>query len=372
MPNTLLTPAVIARESLIALTNNLVAAALVHRDYSPEFAQSGDTITARKPAEFTAQEYTTSVSEQAATEVGVPIKLDHHMDVTFAITSKELTLSVQDFRQQFIEPAMRAHAQAIDAAICGLYKDIPYWSRSSDATAFSSLRALTAARKVLSDNKAPFDQRRTLLGTEADASLLALDAIAGADKSGSTQALREASIGQVMGFDNYTDQNVVKHTAGDGTTSGKCAIDNTGGYAAGATDIHVDGVTSALKVGDVLVIAGKSYVVKVAGQLATADQDITIYPGLAEAAADNAEVIIKNAGTAVEENLAFHRNAFALVTRPLAAPMGAPNVEVLDYNGVSMRVVYAYDMNAKKDVISMDCLWGVKTLTPELACRVWG
>ena len=34
MANTFLTPSVIARESLIVLENNLIAANLVHRDYS--------------------------------------------------------------------------------------------------------------------------------------------------------------------------------------------------------------------------------------------------------------------------------------------------------------------------------------------------
>jgi len=52
--------------------------------------------------------------------------------------------------------------------------------------------------------------------------------------------------------------------------------------------------------------------------------------------------------------------------------MGAARVETVSWNGISMRAVYDYDRNLKSDVISLDCLWGVKTLTPELACRAWG
>lgn len=374
MGNTLLTPSVIAREAIIALENNLVAAGLVHRDHSDEFAQVGDTVTVRKPATFEAAEYNGStVSTQEAKEEGVPVKLDKLMDVTFAVTSKELTLSVKNFTEQFIEPAVRAHAQAIDNALCALYADIPYYSRSADSTAWSSLKALTAGRKVLNDHKAPFADRRGLLGTTADAALLGLDAVVNADKSGSTDALRNASIGKLIGFETYTDQNVDTHTVGgQGTTAGKCAIDLTAGYSAGDTEIHVDALSSALKVGDVIEIANKPYVVTVAGALSTADQDITIYPALAADVANDAEVVIKNAGASVEENMLFHKNAFALVTRPLAAPMGAARVETLNWNGISMRVVYDYDRNLKSDVISLDCLWGVKTLTPELACRAWG
>lgn len=62
MPNTFLTPNIIAREALIVLENNLVMANLVHRDYSDEFAQVGDTVTIRKPAKFTAKNFTGSIS----------------------------------------------------------------------------------------------------------------------------------------------------------------------------------------------------------------------------------------------------------------------------------------------------------------------
>lgn len=370
MPNTFLTPSIIAKEALLVLHNNLVAAGLVYRDYSEEFAKNGDTVTVRKPATFEAKSYNGStIDKQTATEGSVAVKLDKHMDVSFAVTSKEMALKIEDFSEQLIEPAMSAHAQAIDAAICGLYKDIPYVSRSADSTAWSSLKAMTAARKIQNDNKVPNDRKSALLGTTADAALLNIDAVVNAEKSGSTAALRNASIGNLFGYGTYMDQNVVDHVSGTGSTAGKVLVDKTSGYAVGATEIHIDGVATALKVGDALKIAGKPHVVTQASALDTADQDIVIYPALAAALADNAEIVL--VGDA-EENLAFHRNAFALVTRPLAAPQGAAKVETLSWQGISIRVVYDYDMDLKSDVVSLDCLWGVKTLTPELAVRVHG
>ena len=50
MPNTILTPNVIANEALMVLKNNLVMANLVHRDYENEFVKVGDTVTARRPS----------------------------------------------------------------------------------------------------------------------------------------------------------------------------------------------------------------------------------------------------------------------------------------------------------------------------------
>lgn len=50
------------------MENNLVMANLVHRDYSDEFAQIGDTVTIRKPAKFTAKNFTAPSPGQDASE----------------------------------------------------------------------------------------------------------------------------------------------------------------------------------------------------------------------------------------------------------------------------------------------------------------
>lgn len=58
MPNTFLTPKIIAQEALMVLENQLTMANLVHRDYSKEFVKVGDSITIRKPARFSAKNFT--------------------------------------------------------------------------------------------------------------------------------------------------------------------------------------------------------------------------------------------------------------------------------------------------------------------------
>ena len=72
-------------------------------------------------------------------------------------------------------------------------------------------------------------------------------------------------------------------------------------------------------------------------------------------------------------NLAFHKNAFALASRPLTLPMGNENAYVASLpNGLSVRVVMGYDITTKKDTISMDILYGVNPIFPELATRILG
>ena len=60
----------------------------------------------------------------------------------------------------------------------------------------------------------------------------------------------------------------------------------------------------------------------------------------------------------------------ALVTRPLALPLGAANSAIVNYDGFGLRVVYGYDQNTKKDTISIDMLYGVKLLDDALIAVV--
>lgn len=69
-------------------------------------------------------------------------------------------------------------------------------------------------------------------------------------------------------------------------------------------------------------------------------------------------------------SIAFHKNAMALVTRPLALPMGAAKAAIVSHNGFGLRVVYDYDMNKKTDTISIDILCGFKLMDDRLIAVV--
>lgn len=366
MPNTLLTPSIIAKEAIIALQNSMVFAGLVHRDFSSEFAAVGDTISVRKPATFTAEEWNGStVTVQNATETAVSVKMDKIIDVSFAATSKELSLSIQDFSEQFIQPAMRAHAQKLDSMLAALYIDVPYLANVSGTPVIADLASIGT---VMNINKAPMDQRKMVVGPTDYAKYVVLDAVLHAEKSGSTAALREASMGKVLGLESFMDQNVVSHVKGT-LDAGATA---TGTAAAYTVTVASGGNALTVKKGDIVTFASTAGVY-VCTELLTTGADgsgtLKIYPAVPAGGISAKTITVKASHTA---NLAFHKNAFALVTRPLAAPGGAAKAETINFNGVSCRVVYAYDMNTKSDTISIDFLCGVKTLTPELAVRFCG
>ena len=280
MGNTFLTPDIIAREALMQLRNNAVMANLVHRDFSNEFAAVGDTITVRKPATFTANEYNGSLSVQDATETGVAVTMDKLLDVSFAVTAKQLTLDIADFSEQLLKPAMQAFADKVDAYLLGLASGITQQVTFAPAT--DNIRnKIVDARAYLTKAAAPMTDRRFVYSSDVETALLKTDLFLAADKVGDEgTALREASLGRKLGLDFYVDQN--------------------------------------------------------------ADDD----------------------------SLVFHKNAFALVTRPLALPKGASNAEIVSYDGFGLRVVYGYDMDKKTDIVSIDMLCGVKILNKDLAAKV--
>lgn len=292
MGNTILTPNIIAKESLRVLRNNAVMANLVHRDFSKEFvAGVGDTITVRKPATFEAKEFNenSGIQIQDATEAGVPVVMDKHLDVSFAVTSKQLTMDIDDFSKQFLEPAMQAFADKVDKYLIGLEADVT--NRVSHASGPLTTAEIIKARKFLVDAAVPLTERRFVYDSAAEADLLQTDLFVNASAVGDNgTALREASLGRKYGLDFYVDQNITKTT--------------------------------------------------------------------------------NETGPNYTPDIVFHKNAFALVTRPLALPQGAAKSSIVNYDGFGLRVVFSYDSNTKKDIISIDMLCGVKTLDKNLAAVI--
>ena len=107
MANTVLTPSIIARESLMVLENNMVMSNLIYHDYSSEYVNVGDTITIRKPTTFVVNEFGSTIALQDATETGVPVKMDKLLDVSFRVTNRDMSLSIVDFSQQFLQQIPR-------------------------------------------------------------------------------------------------------------------------------------------------------------------------------------------------------------------------------------------------------------------------
>ncbi len=366
MPNTILTPDIIAREALMVLESNLTMAGLVHRDYSNEFVNVGDTITVRKPAKFNAINFTGQTVTQDITEGSVDVKMDRFRDVSVAVTSKQMTLDIRDFSEQVITPAMQAIAQAVDIDLLTVGTEKAGTTVSGTATP-TNLADIADLGKAFDLNKAPIANRRLALHPTHKYRYAITDNMSKVSYAGSSQALRDAELGRVYSFDTFMAQNALDTLASTSGTATAYKVTATGG----ATKVALSSVTATtgtIKTGDTFVVDGYMYrftedKTAVSGAIEEIGIDQPIHKDLAAVDA----MLVKE-----PNSLAFHRNGIALVTRQLQLPMGASKSAVMSGNGLAVRVVYDYDSSTKTDKVSFDIIYGIKELDDKMLAKIKG
>jgi len=361
----MLTPLTIAKEALIALENECVLGGLVFRDNAPFASKVGATVNFRQPTVYTATVVSNTINAATVAETSVPVILNRLADVTLQITSQDLALEVVDFSEQFIQPALRAHAQLLD--LYGAY-EASNWAGHATVTGTPAAADIVQIGAVLDAQQTPSSQRRLVLGPITKAGYMVLEPFLYAEhRADGGRAMREAEMGRVLGFDCYMDQNVkVSHTAG-GLTTGAMK----GAGVAGSLTCTIDAVTSGgtALTGDVFKITGYDQWFRVTADAtaSTATIVVAFSPAIIGTPADNAVVTFQATG---RDNMAFHKNAIGLFTAPLEEPLGGTRPGVMSYKGLSCRVVYDYEFKSKINQMSIDMLYGWKTMNKDLAARL--
>jgi hypothetical protein len=416
MSNSLISPSIIAKEALMQLENNCVMGGLVHRDYEDEFTKVGSSISVRRPVQFTVTDGAV-LSKQDVTEGKFTVSIDKQKHVGWAFNSADLTLTIEEYSERYIKPACIQLANQIDTDLCALYKDVWNWVAGTSGSSgtgtlgsnnlINSFADFAKGPQRLDEGAVP-DERRAVLSPADHWALVGSQTSLSLEKL-STDAYRRGSIGRIGGVDTYMDQNVSVHTcgtrdntspaadaaAGNGVLSTTYVLSKDTGTMILATDQW--STTETLTAGDVFTIstvktvnpvskATQSYlqqfVVKTAVTVTNGDSEVVIAPPAIASGAyqtvneipADADLII-NMGTASADyvqNLMFHKNAFALVMRPLIMPDGVSFKSRQSKNGFSIRVLKDYDIINDEESIRMDVLYGVKTVDARLATRVSG
>ena len=136
------------------------------------------------------------------------------------------------------------------------------------------------------------------------------------------------------------------------------------GYAAGYNkSIVVNGFAVAPKVGQLTSFGTAAYRFS---QMSTPTTTAMLLNRSLDAAIAHAAVA--GIGPAGEYCFGFHKNAIALVTRPLATPRAGTGAlsYVANYNGLSIRVTITYNGLSQGHLVTVDMLAGVKTLDTNL------
>lgn len=267
--------------------------------------------------------------------------------------------------------AMRALANEVDADLAALYAGASRAYGTPGTTPFeSSIKDVAQMRKILADNGAPMTDLQLVIDTAAGANLRSLGQLTKANEADTDATLRRGLLLNISGFNIRESGQIVTHAAGSFT--GDALVNNSGGYAKGATTIAVDGATSiALKAGDIVTFSGDPAHYVVASD-ASATPITLAAPGLRGAVADDVKVTALGSYAA---SLAFDRNALQLIARTPAMPQGgdrADDVTVVTdpVSGISFQVAVYREYRRVRYEVGL--AWGVKLIKPEHVAILMG
>lgn len=404
MANTLLTISMITREALRVLENNLTFTKYVRRDFDDSFgragAKIGTVLNIRKPARY-AGRVGQGLSIEDATETQVPLVLNTQRGVDIAFTSQDLALTVDDFSDRFIRPAIANVANNID--FDGLTQYLNVWNQiGTPGTTPNALLTYLQAGQRLDENAAPRDNLRAMIISPAMQATI-VDTLKGLFQSSVDIATQYESgkMGLAIGFKWSMDQNVNVNTIG--VLGGSPTVNNAN--QSGASLITNNWTSSALQrlnAGNVFTIGSgatgcyavnpqnkqstgslQNFVATSAGSSdGSGNMTINIAPSIVLSGPFQNVVAAPGAGATINVNgaastnspqgLAFHKDAFALGCADLPLPGGVDMAaRVSDKQlGLSIRLVRAYDINTDRFPTRTDILYGWTTLYGELACRV--
>lgn len=272
---------------------------------------------------------------------------------------------VLNINQQQIAQGIRALVNEMEADVYAALRVATSRAFGTSGTTISSVADLAQVAKILDDNGAPQSDRTLVLSTAAGAGIRSIANLFKVNEAGDSGLLRQGIFGDLYSF-NMRQGRCTTVTAGTGSGY---LINNSGGYAIGATSLTLDTGSGTILAGDVLTIGSHKYVVKTA---LASNVVVLNAPGLVAAVADNAAVTVNAAFT---PSIAFTRDAAILSTRLPAVPSGrdlADGRQIITdpLSGVSFEL--AMYPGYRMVTYEISAVWGVTAYKPEHAAILLG
>ena len=395
MPNSILTPTAVTRKALQILHQKLNFIGSINRQYDDSFAKSGakigDSLKIRLPNQYTVRTGA-NLSTQDTTETSTTLQVATQKGVDITFSSAELTLSLDDFSDRILQPAMSVLAANMEADALSMALDV-YNAVNNVGSAITFNKAL-GARKLLVDNLAPGNDRTLLLNTQDNLDMV--DGLKGLfqDSTEISKQYREGIVGRTAGFGTiYENTLLASQTTGTAATATTYTV-NGAITVNGTAAVTVAVGATTFKKGDVFTVVGcnrvhpetkadtgvlQQFVVTAdyaggAGSLAfspaifttTGAQNVTA-GGMPNAAA---LAKVGAASTVYKPSLAFHKDAFTFATADLVMPQGVDFAAREVFDGISMRIVRQYAIASDTMPCRLDVLFGYKTIRAQLAARI--
>lgn len=413
MSNTTLTADIVAKAALAILENDLGWVNRLYRAHEEEFNKNvngykvGDTISIRRPADFTVRSGAT-LSTQDVIEGKTTLSIDQQCGVDFQFSSTDLTLKIEDLSERIIKPAMSSivNYMANDVAT-QMYRGFYNWAGTAGQT-INSFADFAKGPERLDEMAVPQDGRLSLLSPSDHWALIGSQTTL--NNAGMvSESFKKGMLGEVGGVATYMSQLTPTHTTGTRTNSTPLTdgINQNVTYDTAKNtwtqSLVTDGWGSSvtLKAGDVFTIDGvymvnpktkdstgilQQFVVTAnatANETTSNDTTLTISPPIIisgphqtvtySGTTDGRTITnVGTASTAYKQNMVFHKNAMALAVVPMELPQAAYGASRQTYKNLSVRVIPIYDGTNDISKWRLDLLYGRKLLDPRLGTRLSG
>lgn len=420
--DTILTSSVITNEALMVLENELPFTSQVSRKYEPMFgvdgAKIGDTVNVRRPPRFTISSGP-NLNIQDYYQSSIPVVVGDltkygdqaHVDVSF--TTKDLKLSLGNFSENVIKPAVATLANYIDYTGLTMAKNSTANIVGVAGTPPTTLLTYLSAGAYLDSEAAPRDGSRAVVIEQWTGATIvdSLKGLFNPDTKISEQYRRGLMGRDSAGMNWKMTQNINTQSSGywAASTAGTLTADTTSigiatGWAQTSSFTLTASATITLKKGDVISIANvfpvnpqnrqvygnktRPFVVQadmtitgsstgtvtVAPAVITAGQfqNVSVTATSATATVTPFSIGFSSAPVLSPQNILFHKDAYTCVMVDLPIPGGvargarASSTEA----GMSIRLVTQYTINNDQEPSRFDVLFGWAPLYQELGCRI--
>ena len=407
MANTILTIDMITREAIRLWKNTNSFIQHIDTQYDDSFAKTGakigTSLRIRLPNDFTVRTGA-AASVQDTTETNTTLTLATQKGVDISFSSLERAMRLDDFSKRILAPMVNVLVGAVAADVMsGAEAGSSQFTGNINASGvLGNPTAATwlSAGAILDNASAPRGNRKIVMDPMTQArTVSSLSGLLNPSKKIGEQ-YESGEIMQALGFDWMADQTVIKHTAGAYTGSGSPAtvVTTVNGASQTGLTLTVNAITGTLNKGDVITIAGVSSVNRITkqsnGDLATfvvtanvanGGTSISIYPAIVPPSggnpvqyqtvtaspANSANVYVNVlASTVVRKNLAYVPEAVTMATADLELPRGVHEAAREQYDGVSMRMISAYNVSTDQFITRLDVLYGYLWIRPEWVVTV--
>jgi hypothetical protein len=397
----------VTREALRLAHEKLAFIGTIDRQYDDAFARSGakigSSLRVRKANAYTRRQGSRIMDVQDQSEAAATITVATQDGVDMRFNSTELALSIDEFSQRYIAPAVAVLASGIESDTLAFATKATYNTVGTAGTAITDLTAPGLARAKLNQCLAPKDARCVQMDSITMAGLVKGVAAYFAPNGDISKQYREGMIARTQMADFYENERCWSMTNGsdvtgttDATGLGTASAD--GSYAI----IDIDGTVAAnvQVVGQVFTIAGvyachpetkaalpylqqftitaaatNSTTVSPAIYLSGARKNVCSSTGATLVTTDfdsKTLTFVGAASTNYVQSLMYHPEAYQFITADLPLMDDAAKCVRRVQDGLSMRVWQGSDIRNDELLMRIDILYGMAALRPEWGCRMVG